>query len=84
VAKATALGPEALTVRASTPPAATKPRTARPVSAVLSRAPVNDTPLQIRVPRAEAKAIKVAAAQAEQSISEFLLACFHAYKPPLR
>jgi uncharacterized protein (DUF1778 family) len=43
---------------------------------------VNDTPLQIRVPRGEAKAIKVAAAQAEQSISEFLLACFHAYKRP--
>jgi uncharacterized protein (DUF1778 family) len=36
-------------------------------------------PLQIRLPRSEVRAIKIAAAEAEQSVSEFLLACFHAY-----
>jgi uncharacterized protein (DUF1778 family) len=35
-------------------------------------------PLQIRLPREEVKAIKVAAAEAEQTISDFMLACFHA------
>jgi hypothetical protein len=39
----------------------------------------NTTPLQIRLPRKEVKAIKVAAAESEQTISEFLLSCFHAY-----
>jgi hypothetical protein len=37
------------------------------------------TPLQVRLPRREVKAIKVAAAEEEKSISEFMLACFHAY-----
>jgi uncharacterized protein (DUF1778 family) len=36
-------------------------------------------PLQVRLLREDVKAIKVAAAQAEQTISEFMLACFHAY-----
>ncbi len=35
-------------------------------------------PLQIRIPAAEAKAIKRAALEADQTISEFMLACFHA------
>jgi hypothetical protein len=35
-------------------------------------------PLQVRLPRQEVKAIKIAAAEAEQSISEFMLSCFHA------
>jgi hypothetical protein len=39
----------------------------------------NTTPLQIRLPRKEVKSIKVAAAESEQTISEFLLSCFHAY-----
>ena len=41
--------------------------------------PVNDKPLQVRWPRAEVKALKLAAADAEQTISEFMLACFHDY-----
>ena len=57
------------------PRAATKPRQRVPASA---GAPVNDTPIQIRVPKAEAKAIRVAARESEQSISDFMLACFHA------
>lgn len=36
-------------------------------------------PLQVRLPRREVKAIKIAAAEEEKSISEFMLACFHAY-----
>ncbi len=40
---------------------------------------VDQMPLQVRLPRQEVKAIKIAAAQAEQSISEFMLACFHAF-----
>ena len=73
--KATSLTPEALTVAAPVPPAATRPRT------ILKAAPTpaNDTPLQLRVPKREARAIKVAAAQADQSISAFMLTCFHAY-----
>ncbi len=40
---------------------------------------IEQMPLQVRLPRQEVKAIKIAAAQAEQSISEFMLACFHAF-----
>lgn len=40
---------------------------------------IDHIPLQVRLPRQEVKAIKIAAAQAEQSISEFMLACFHAF-----
>jgi len=36
-------------------------------------------PLQVRLPRHEVRAIKIAAAQSEQSISDFMLACFHAF-----
>lgn len=76
MAKATSLTPDALTVSSPTPVAATRPRSVRTPKAP---APLNDTPMQIRLPRPEARAIKIAAAQAEQSISEYMLACFHAY-----
>jgi hypothetical protein len=36
-------------------------------------------PLQVRLPRDEVRAIKVAAAERDQTVSEFMLACFHAY-----
>ena len=37
-------------------------------------------PLQVRWPRSEVKAAKLAAVQGDyQSVSEFMLACFHAY-----
>lgn len=38
------------------------------------------TPLQIRIPASEAKAIKRAALDADQTVSDYMLACFHAYK----
>ena len=34
-------------------------------------------PLQIRIPAREVKAIKRAALEADQTVSDFLLACFH-------
>jgi hypothetical protein len=75
--KPTVLTPEALSPAiVSSPAAATSPRTpakAKPLPAVKTM------PLQVRLPRDEVKAIKVAAAQSEQTISEFMLACFHAY-----
>ena len=40
---------------------------------------MDQMPLQVRLPRQEVRAIKVAAAEREQTISEFMLACFHAY-----
>jgi uncharacterized protein (DUF1778 family) len=36
-------------------------------------------PLQVRLPREEVRAIKVAAAQREQTVSDFMLVCFHVY-----
>ena len=36
-------------------------------------------PLQVRLPREEVRAIKIAAAEREQTVSDFMLACFHAY-----
>jgi hypothetical protein len=38
------------------------------------------TPLQIRLPSSQVKAIKRAALEADQTVSEYMLACFHAYK----
>lgn len=74
--KPVALTPDALSPNASsTPTAATKPR-----GATKSAKPaVQIVPLQVRLPRPEVKAIKVAAAEREQTISEFMLACFHAF-----
>jgi uncharacterized protein (DUF1778 family) len=36
------------------------------------------TPLQLRLPRNEVRRIKIAAAEREQTISQFMLACVHA------
>jgi hypothetical protein len=59
-----------------TPQAATGPRTATRTP----RAPkVEQLPLQVRLPRDEVRAIKIAAAEREQTISDFMLACFHAF-----
>jgi hypothetical protein len=74
MAKPTSLTPDTLASQ-PTPAAATAPRRAGRVTPRLA----NDTPMQIRVPRPEARAIKVAAAQSDRSISQFMLDCFHAY-----
>jgi len=76
MAKPTALTPDALVPsNAVSPSAATAPRTVNKSEPAQPK-PV---PLQVRWPREDIKAIKVAAAEAEQTISEFMLACFHAY-----
>jgi hypothetical protein len=36
-------------------------------------------PLQVRLPAKEVKAIKLAAVESDKTISDFMLACFHAY-----
>jgi len=73
--KATVLTPDALTPSTTKPAAATAPRGGKEKPAPAE----SSLPLQIRLPRSEVKAIKVAAAQSEQTISDFMLACFHAY-----
>jgi hypothetical protein len=61
-----------------TPTAATSARTA--TAAVPAAAPkLEQVPLQVRLPREEVRAIKIAAAEREQTVSDFMLACFHAY-----
>ena len=61
----------AQTARAPAPAAAPAPKEAKPPK-------VPQVPLQIRIPAADAKAIKRAALEADQTISDFMLACFHA------
>jgi hypothetical protein len=54
-------------VRSTVRPAKPEPPKAKPI------------PLQVRLPRDEVRAIKIAAAEREQTVSDFMLACFHAY-----
>jgi len=83
MAKALALNPEALDVPQITPKAATSPRAARPSDATSEVVPKpiqeSSHPLQIRIPREEARAIKIAATERDMTMSDFMLACFHAY-----
>ena len=83
MAKALALTPDALNAPQITPKAATPPRTVtlstnqQEAFEKSEREPMH--PLQIRIPKKEAKAIKVAAAERDMTMSDFMLACFHAY-----
>jgi len=53
---------------------------ARAAAKPASNAPKPDQmPLQVRLPRQEVRAIKIAAAEREQTVSDFMLACFHDY-----
>jgi NRPS condensation-like uncharacterized protein len=72
--KATSLMPEALEPqRVVTPLAATKQRGQKAKTEKME-------PLQIRIPLAEIKAIKMAAlADDFPTVSDFMLTCFHAY-----
>jgi hypothetical protein len=77
MAKALVLTDEALAAPVEQPraaqPAAKAERAAKPPKPV--KPP--QVPLQIRIGADEAKAIKRAALDADQTISEFMLACFH-------
>lgn len=83
MAKALALTPEVLKVPQTTPRAATPARSPAPPKADRAK-PVpepkaDQVPLQVRLPREEVRAIKVAAAERDMTISDFMLACFHAH-----
>ena len=84
MAKALALTPDTLAALQVTPRAATPPRSATTATKVKAapaepEAKGEQVPLQIRIPRDDARAIKVAAAQSDQTISELMLSCFHAF-----
>ena len=74
--KPVALTPALVETPQITPQASTLARAA-PKAAPTPK--VEQLPLQIRLPRDEVRAIKIAAAEREQTISDFMLACFHAY-----
>jgi hypothetical protein len=74
--KPVALTPALVEAPQIIPQAATPPRSAAK-SPKAPKAP--QIPLQVRLPRAEVRAIKIAAAEREQTLSDFMLACFHAY-----
>jgi hypothetical protein len=77
MAKVTALSPDLMTVSAAPPTSPAPPY--RPVGKAVAAPMAKPAPLQIRIPAAEVKAIKRAALEADQTISDFMLACFHAY-----
>jgi hypothetical protein len=84
MAKAVPLTIDTLKVSQITPQAATPPRGAAsdsappPLETPASTPKSDHVPLQIRIPKHIARAIRVAAAERDQSISEFMLACFYA------
>ena len=74
MAKVTPLTAKMVETPQATPQAATAPRAAR-------QAPkVKIVPLQVRLPQDEVKLIKRAALDQDfKTVSDFMLACFHAY-----
>lgn len=80
MAKAVVLTPDTLATPQVMPQAATPPRSSEQAKQPQKAQPkVEQIPLQVRIPREEARAIKIAAAEREQTISDFMLTCFHAY-----
>jgi hypothetical protein len=77
MAKALVLSEDTLAAPVEQPRAAQTPK-APPVAPKVAKVPVPQVPLQIRIPASDAKAIKRAALEADQTISDFMLACFHA------
>jgi hypothetical protein len=71
--KAVKLAPDMIATK-PLPAAATAPRTPR----AGTPRPEPTMPLQLRLPRDEVRRIKIAAAEREQTISQFMLACVHA------
>ncbi len=79
MAKALVLSEDILAAPVEQPRAAVQTaRVASPVPKAVKPPKVPQVPLQIRIPAADAKAIKRAALDADQTISDFMLACFHA------
>jgi hypothetical protein len=61
------------------PPAATAPRRVKEKGreAAAPTPPKNDTPVNFRWPATEVKAMKRAALEADMTMQDFLLSCFH-------
>ena len=77
MAKAVILTPDALVAPQITPKAATPARSLGSPSPLTQK--LEQIHLQVRIPRDVARAIKIAAAERDQTISDFVLSCFHAY-----
>lgn len=77
MAKPTPLSPELMSTenKGSLPP---RPLVAEKKQAKES-APINDALVQIRCTKAKRREIKAAATEADMSISEYMLLCFHTY-----
>lgn len=60
------------------PPSATSPRKQKE-SKKEPEQPKNDTPVNFRWPAAEVKALKRAALDADMTMQDYLLSCFHAF-----
>jgi hypothetical protein len=83
MAKALVLDENTLSAPVPAPRAAQAPTAPAPVPTPIPapRPPkVETVPMQIRIPREAAKAIKRDALEEDQTISDFLLACYHARK----
>jgi hypothetical protein len=82
MAKALVLSEEALAAPVAQPRAAqavSTPALAPALAPKVKKPPkAPQVPLQIRIAAHDAKAIKRAALEADQTISEFMLSCFHA------
>jgi hypothetical protein len=80
MAKALVLSEEALAAPVAQPRAAQAVSMPAPAPAPKVKKPPKapQVPLQIRIAAHDAKAIKRAALEADQTISEFMLSCFHA------
>jgi hypothetical protein len=80
MAKALELNPDTLTVLPSVPRAAQVTTQAAEPSKSRSAPKVEREPLQVRWPVQDVKAAKLAAIQLDfPTVSDFMLACFHAY-----
>jgi hypothetical protein len=98
MAKAEALTLDALKMPQVTPQAATPARspgapqtttsvaqnTPRPKKEAGAVEPTDQVPLQLKIPRDQARAIKIAAAERDMTIRDFMLECFHAYMASYR
>ena len=78
MAKALVLSEDTLAAPVTQPRAAQIVKPVPPAVKAEKPPKVPQVPLQIRIPAADAKAIKRAALEADQTISDFMLACFHA------
>jgi hypothetical protein len=77
MAKAITLNPDDFATPPAAPQAAKAPA-AQPVTVARPKAPsVPKVPFQILVSKDDAKAIRRAAVEADQSYSDFLISCFH-------